>query len=380
MISLLSRSRDLTRTQRRLILVLLGERKAKMRNASNSPSLPASPLFARGLDGFRHPVPSPLQSTGISELDALLAGAIPRGSLVELCGSASSGRTSTCFSLLAAATKRQEACAYVDVSDSLDPVSLASTGADLTRLLWIRCGLPASSDVPKGQESTSFSFSSKMAQPSAGNAIRKPKRTQTWTHPRDQIRGIESALPSIMRCTEDTNIEAKKYKTAPVLLPFPKPTRTPTILSRGSNKLGRGYAAVNKKPWKSLEQALKATDLLLHSGGWGLVILDLGSIPWTDARRIELSTWFRFRRTIENTPTILVLLVEESCAKSCSSLVLHCRRKNENWSHLNSQDQFSGIATLDGFRIEGKILSSRTGLQSMDSASWTANNLWINSF
>lgn len=351
-----------------------------MRNASNSSSLPASPHFARGLDGFCHPVPSPLPSTGISELDALLAGAIPRGSLVELCGSASSGRTSTCFSLLAAATNRQEACAYVDVSDSLDPVSLASTGADLTRLLWIRCGLPASGDVSRRQESTSLSFSSKIAQPSAGNAIRKPKRAQTWTHPRDQIRGIESALPSIMRCTEDTNIEAKKYKTAPVLLPFPKPTRTPTILSRGSNKLGRGNAAVNKKPWKSLEQALKATDLLLHSGGWGLVILDLGSIPWTDARRIELSTWFRFRRTIENTPTILVLLVEESCAKSCSSLVLHCRRKNENWSHLNSQDQFSGIATLDGFRIEGKILSSRTGLQPMDSASWMANNLWINSF
>ena len=62
------------------------------------------------------------------------------------------------------------------------------------------------------------------------------------------------------------------------------------------------------KPWKRLEQALKTTDLLLHGGGWGVVVFDLGGISWVDARRIELSTWFRFRRAIENTPTILLLL------------------------------------------------------------------------
>ncbi len=358
----------------------VGEQKANMSHISTAASFPNSPEFARGLDGFRHRVPSQLQSTGISELDALLAGGVPRGSLVELCGSASSGRTSVCFSLLAAATKRQEACAYVDVSDSLDPLSLASTGVDLTRLLWIRCGLPASSNVPKQNQSSSLSFSSKNGQPIVGEARRKSNRTQTWTHPRDQIRGIESALPSILRQTEDIKIETKGYKTAPLVLSFPKSSPTASITSRGTNVLGKGNAAFSSKPWRRLEQALKATDLLLHSGGWGVVIFDLGSIPWADARRIELSTWFRFRRTIENTPTILVLLVEESCAKSCSSLVLHCQRENENWSHLNSEDQSCGIATLDGFQIEGKILSSRNGFQPMDSARWTTNTLWIDSF
>jgi recombination protein RecA len=348
-----------------------------MRRVFTAASFLNSPEFARGLDGFRHRVPAQLQSTGISELDALLAGGVPRGALVELCGSVSSGRTGICFSLLAAATKRQEACAYVDVSDSLDPLSLASIGVDLTRLLWIRCGFPGSSNVCKQNQ---LSFSSKSGQIMMGNTARKPNRTQTWTHPRDQIRGIESALPSSMRHTKDLKIETKGNKTPPVVLSFPKSSGTPSITSRGSNALGKRNAAFSSKPWKRLEQALKATDLLLHSGGWGVVILDLGSIPWTDTCRIELSTWFRFRRTIENTPTVLVLLVEESCAKSCSSLVLHCQRKNENWSRLNSQDQSSGIATLDGFQIEGKILSSRTGLQPMDSARWMTNTLWIDSF
>src|SRR5712664_2729042 len=97
-------------------------------------------LVGRGLEGFHNRPAVELQSSGVTELDAVLGGGFPRGSLVELCGPASSGRTSLAFSLLAQATERQEACAFVDVSDSLDPVSLAAAGVDLPRLLWIRCG------------------------------------------------------------------------------------------------------------------------------------------------------------------------------------------------------------------------------------------------
>src|ERR1051325_899086 len=97
-------------------------------------------LVGRGLKGFQHRVEVELQPSGIGELDEALGGGFPRGSLVELCGAASSGRTSLAFSLLAQATERQEACAFVDVSDSLDPISLAASGVELPRLLWIRCG------------------------------------------------------------------------------------------------------------------------------------------------------------------------------------------------------------------------------------------------
>src|SRR3989475_8813846 len=97
-------------------------------------------LIGRGLEGFQNRAAVELQSSGVTELDAVLGGGFPRGSLVELCGSASSGRTSLAFSLLAQATERQEACAFVDVSDSLDPISLAAAGVALPRLLWIRCG------------------------------------------------------------------------------------------------------------------------------------------------------------------------------------------------------------------------------------------------
>src|ERR1700730_2064989 len=97
-------------------------------------------LVGRGLEGFQHRAAVELQPSGVTELDAVLGGGFPRGSLVELCGPASSGRTSLAFSLLAEATERQQACAFVDVADSLDPLSLAAAGVDLQRLLWIRCG------------------------------------------------------------------------------------------------------------------------------------------------------------------------------------------------------------------------------------------------
>jgi hypothetical protein len=123
------------------------------------------------------------------------------------------------------------------------------------------------------------------------------------------------------------------------------------------------------KPWKRLEQALKTTDLLLHGGGWGVVVFDLGEVSWVDARRIELSTWFRFRRAIENTPTILLLLGEESCAKSCASLVLRCQRRADHWSRAAARIQ-TGASTFEGFEVQGEVTRSRVLSQPADLARW----------
>jgi hypothetical protein len=369
-----------------------------------------SSQFARGLDGFRLRVAAELQPTGIPSLDAILDGGVPRGSIVELCGTASSGRTSLSFSLLAKVTEHQEACAYVDVSDSLDPLSLAAAGVDLQRLLWIRCG-GTDTNSPPPQPQQSFSRTQSLPEPQndrppfLGNSCNKSRQTKVWQHPREQIRGIEASLPSIMRNSAEAKNATQARKTQLATLSFPKPDETLLLArcageqvgirrqrgrqandsqeieeNRGRNKNGKLGFTSNSKPWKRLDQALRVTDLLLHSGGWGVVVFDLGNISWVDARRIELSTWFRFRRAIESTPTILLLLGEEPSAKSCSSLVLQCQRKHENWSCINPQNKTAGLATLQGFEVEGKVANSRTGLHPMDSACWTTKTLWTNSF
>ena len=65
------------------------------------------------------PVPE-MVSSGIAAIDSLTGG-LPRGCLTEICGSASSGRSTLMLSALAAATRRAEFCAVVDASDALDP-------------------------------------------------------------------------------------------------------------------------------------------------------------------------------------------------------------------------------------------------------------------
>jgi hypothetical protein len=79
-----------------------------------------------------------LLSCGLPEADALLGGGLPAGTIAELTGPASSGRTTFALATLAELTRRGHACACVDPCDALDPFSAAALGADLRRLLWVR--------------------------------------------------------------------------------------------------------------------------------------------------------------------------------------------------------------------------------------------------
>ena len=77
--------------------------------------------------------------TGMGELDRLLGGGFPLGSLVEVYGSVSSGRTGFILKILAEAASRGEFVAYIDAFDFLDPLFAESSGILLNRLLWVRC-------------------------------------------------------------------------------------------------------------------------------------------------------------------------------------------------------------------------------------------------
>jgi len=103
-----------------------------------------------------------------------------------------------------------------------------------------------------------------------------------------------------------------------------------------------------------LEQVLKVTDLLLQGGGFGMVVLDLGDIPTESARRVPLTSWFRFRRAVEPTATVLLLIEQEPCAKTCASLVVRLERKA-----VCARDS---VATPERLGLEGwQILSHHGG-------------------
>ncbi len=87
-----------------------------------------------------------------------------------------------------------------------------------------------------------------------------------------------------------------------------------------------------------MEHAFKASDLLLQGVGFGLVVLDIGDVPPRDAQRIISSWWYRFRRTVENTPSVFIVIAEDSCVRSCASLALKMKREADVWSSVQTSD------------------------------------------
>jgi recombination protein RecA len=77
-----------------------------------------------------------------------------------------------------------------------------------------------------------------------------------------------------------------------------------------------------KQKLRPLEQAFKATDMLLQSGGFGLIVVDLSDIGKKIVRNVPISSWFRFSRVVENQRTALVFLERQPHANSCAGLVL----------------------------------------------------------
>src|SRR6202789_3604565 len=85
----------------------------------------------------------PVTLTGIRSVDEVLEGGLPVGTFTELVGGEGSGPTSLALSFLAELTGTGKVCAWIDVSNSLNPESAAAVDLDLSRLLWVRCGAPA---------------------------------------------------------------------------------------------------------------------------------------------------------------------------------------------------------------------------------------------
>ncbi len=72
-------------------------------------------------------------------IDGLL-GLFAPGRLSEIVGSRSSGASSLLLAFIARITTAGGQVAFVDATDALDADSAAAAGADLSALLWVRCG------------------------------------------------------------------------------------------------------------------------------------------------------------------------------------------------------------------------------------------------
>jgi recombination protein RecA len=115
---------------------------------------------------------------------------------------------------------------------------------------------------------------------------------------------------------------------------------------------------------RNIDQALRATDLLIQGGGFGFIALDLCDIAPEIVRHVPMNAWFRFRRAVEDTPTIFLVLDQEPNTKSCASLALRIEAESARWSVASSPpvanlSSHAPGCLLDGFELRAEILRSR---------------------
>ena len=257
------------------------------------------------------PIVRQLAPTGVAAVDGLLEGGLPIGAISELVGPESSGRTLLALSFVARMTQGGSVCAWVDVSDAFDPESAAAGGVDLSRLLWVRCGVRPRMEHASARED--FRLPEKcLIPPPAKKGLHGGG---FGPHPRTEVKGLSKAVSEFLqpeaiapRCAEpQRRPNAEREPVEPV---SPQPFQK------------SGLRARTEKPWARMEQALRATDLVLQAGGFAAVVLDMGGIAAEHASRVPLATWFRYRAAAERTQASMLLLTQHPCAKSSGELLL----------------------------------------------------------
>ncbi len=122
---------------------------------------------------------------------------------------------------------------------------------------------------------------------------------------------------------------------------------------------------------KNIDQALRSTDLLLQSGGFGFIAADLTDVAPRLVRQVPLDSWFRFRRAVEDTPAILVLLDQESNAKTCASLVLRMDAQPACWIKTAPEQSANRAPLSVGLLLDGTVAQAAVSRSRMQRASGT---------
>jgi recombination protein RecA len=311
----------------------------------------------------------PVAEVGIASVDALLQGGLPLGAVTEMVGPECSGRTSLALSYLAGMTQTGKVCAWIDVSNTLRPEAAAAAGVDLSRLLWVRCGVLPSATTTQAV-ANGFALPEKYL---VAPTIKKGLHGGGFgPHPRNEIKGLSEAVSGFLkpeaiapRCAEPQHRVRQERETfEPNPLPRSSEYRRPTAAS---------------KPWSRLDQALRVTDLLLQAGGFSAIVLDMGSIAPEYALGVPLATWHRYRVASERSQVSILLLTQHACAKSSAELVL---RLHPGHALRDETTVFSGVQ----YRVEvarqrfkpasSNVIPLRKPPQRASDAIWHSRTAW----
>jgi hypothetical protein len=104
---------------------------------------------------------------------------------------------------------------------------------------------------------------------------------------------------------------------------------------------------------RALDRALKAVNLILQAGGFGVVAIDLADVPLAAIRQIPFNTWMRVQRVIEGSDTACVLLASDPLARSAGGLTVTLSGR-ATWAGTSDRSR-----RLSGIDVRTRVVSPR---------------------
>ena len=107
------------------------------------------------------------------------------------------------------------------------------------------------------------------------------------------------------------------------------------------------------------DRALKAMNLVLQAGGFGLVAFDLSDVRGPALRQFPHTTWMRIARIVEGSLTVAMLIGAEHIARSPGGATIVLERGSARpaveWAGSNPRNW-----RLQGLTIKPRVISVRT--------------------
>jgi hypothetical protein len=118
---------------------------------------------------------------------------------------------------------------------------------------------------------------------------------------------------------------------------------------------GPSVTALNDRPFYDalIRRALRAADLMVRAGGFGIVALDLADVPAALVGRVPATSWLRLAHANEGRDTICLLLADQPVARSPRGVSVRLTA-TPRWRGGSAQQK-----RLDGLDIDIRVTSAR---------------------
>jgi hypothetical protein len=93
-----------------------------------------------------------------------------------------------------------------------------------------------------------------------------------------------------------------------------------------------------------VDRAIKALNLVLQSGGFAVVAIDLADIQPRVLKSLPFTTWLRLQRIVEGSDTACLLVTPEPLARSAGGLTVMCTGRT-TWTGAAERGRFTGLDT-----------------------------------